>query len=46
MAAKAFTGHIKLLIQIKHLITTQIMLVEAANALPYGVWPWNLLPGG
>ena len=36
MAAKAFTGHIKLLIQMKHLITTQIMLVEAANAPPYG----------
>ena len=36
MAAKAFTGHIKLLIQMKHLITNQIMLVEAANAPPYG----------
>ena len=36
MAAKAFTGHIKLLIQMKHLITTHIMLVVAANASPYG----------
>ena len=36
MAAKAFTRPIKLLIQMKHLITTQIMLVETANALPYG----------
>ena len=36
MAAKAFTGQIKLLLQMKHLITAQRLLVEAANASPYG----------
>ena len=37
MVAKAFTRKIKLLIQIKHLITTQRIQVGAANAPPY-VW--------
>ena len=36
MAAKAFTGQIKLLLQMKHLITTRRTLVEAANASSYG----------
>ena len=40
MGAKAFTGHIKLLIQIKHLITTQIMLVEAAK-MPHPMFRWQ-----
>lgn len=35
MVAKAFTRKIKLLIKIKHLITTQRMQVGAANTLPF-----------